>query len=1260
VASPTPLYDAWDPQDDSAGGATPLLVGPSPGQTAFHGHDVGYGADAADYFSVTLTAGHTYDFSAIKDSGGGSISLEIRTASQALVGTVASDPVTATKTSFDPASSAGSGIYFLVVRSNGGVSYHLSFQDVSGSQTPSPTPLATSMASPTETAAANPSGSATPQLTDSSSATASSTATPSPSQTPSPTSSETLLSTLSATMSASATPSLTSALTATASFTPAPTATLTATVPPTSTPSGTSSQTPPDSATSTSTQTLSPSGTLSATATPTLSWSATPASSWTSTLSPSSSSTQSQSASPSPSAGASRTPTLSETGTLSPTESRTASPSPSSTASSTPSASRTLTLTETLTLSPTESRTPSPSLSSTSSPTPSASATPTGTATVTPSPTPIVLSTWRINSGGPAYTDSQGHVWSPDTGYSGGTVAGTGSAISGTADPVLYQDERWGAYSYTFNVPPGSYQVTLKFAETFWTSAGKRVFNVSINGSTVLSNFDIFADAGGEDIADDKIFNSIAPLGGQIVVTLGPASKDNATLDAIQIIPQPATPTASPSPSATPSPTPTAAPTAPCTASSTLGATTSFVSYEAEAGTPGGGATIVALTTPPTTEYSSPALEASGHAYVHLNGDGQYVQWTNNTGQNITAINLRSSIPDAPAGGGISSTIDLYVNGAFRQAFSVNSQQNYCYEGLNYGDQTNKNPSAGIPRDFWNDTHAFVSGAPIAPGDSFAFQMDAANSAAFYDVDVVDVENPPPALAQPANSLSIASYGAVAGDSSIDNTAAINACFSAAQAQGKMAWIPSGIFYISAVNGGLTASSITISGAGPWYSTLYRVTPANNTQGIANIITTDSCTIENLALDCNASSRAGNNNNGAVNSSGSNWLVDNVWIQHVTSSFWCAGNNGTAQNCRTLSTWADGGNFNNVQDPRGIGTNLSYINNFVRGTGDDAMAINSVNYNGSTTYTMMSNITYKNNTAVAPWGGKGIGIYGGSNIIVTNNLLSDTARFIGLGVMKFGVNGSDLLSATVMGNSVLRCGGNGYNQQQQAMMIGNGGDGQGVGTIENAYIGGNTITDALFDAVGFSTGYNNVLQNNVINAPGLDGIAFGSRTIDLGTCSGDALLLNNTVNSLPAGRTSTAAQGGFPVYAPVMAASYNSESGATPESCVEGGQDVGSIKNASYTEYDSVDLTGAVTFVARVASAGAGGSIQVRADSPSGALLGTCIVPVTGCWQTWTDVYCSVSGATGLHSLYLVYSGGGGNLFNIQWFSLTAQAEIPN
>jgi hypothetical protein len=86
--------------------------------------------------------------------------------------------------------------------------------------------------------------------------------------------------------------------------------------------------------------------------------------------------------------------------------------------------------------------------------------------------------------------------------------------------------------------------------------------------------------------------------------------------------------------------------------STTAGASTPFISEEAEAGTLSGGATKVSLPSAPTTEYSSPALEASGHSYVQLNGTGQSVQWTNNTGQPISFINVRASIPDMASGAG--------------------------------------------------------------------------------------------------------------------------------------------------------------------------------------------------------------------------------------------------------------------------------------------------------------------------------------------------------------------------------------------------------------------------------------------------------------------------------------------------------------------------------------------------------------------------------------------------------------------------------
>ncbi len=232
-----------------------------------------------------------------------------------------------------------------------------------------------------------------------------------------------------------------------------------------------------------------------------------------------------------------------------------------------------------------------------------------------------------------------------------------------------------------------------------------------------------------------------------------------------------------------------------------VGASTGFTTYEAEAGSLGGGASTVSLTAAPTTQYSSAALEASGHAYVHLSGTGQSVRWTNTTGQPISFLNVRASIPDSASGGGSTATLDLYVDGVFRQALNLNSKQTWVYEGTNYNNSDDQNPAEGSPRVFFDESHTFVTGSPIAPGSTLSLQQDAANSASSYDVDSVDVENPPAPITQPADSISITSCGAVADDTptngaadgaSVDSRAAIQNCINQAQSQGKTLWIPAG------------------------------------------------------------------------------------------------------------------------------------------------------------------------------------------------------------------------------------------------------------------------------------------------------------------------------------------------------------------------------------------------------------------------------------------------------------------------------------
>ncbi|MGC4814440.1 family 43 glycosylhydrolase [Micromonospora sp. DT228] len=109
--------------------------------------------------------------------------------------------------------------------------------------------------------------------------------------------------------------------------------------------------------------------------------------------------------------------------------------------------------------------------------------------------------------------------------------------------------------------------------------------------------------------------------------------------------------------------------------------------------------------------------------------------------------------------------------------------------------------------------------------------------------------------------------------------------------------------------------------------------------------------------------------------------------------------------------------------------------------------------------------------------------------------------------------------------------------------------------------------------------------------------------------------------------------------------------GIETEVSSEGGMNVGWIENGDYVKVKGVAFgAGATSFTARVASGTSGGRIEVRLDSATGPVVGTCTVGGTGGWQAWTSTTCAVNGATGTHDLYLRFAGGSGNLLNINWW----------
>ncbi|NIL54807.1 carbohydrate-binding protein [Streptomyces sp. 2BBP-J2] len=106
-----------------------------------------------------------------------------------------------------------------------------------------------------------------------------------------------------------------------------------------------------------------------------------------------------------------------------------------------------------------------------------------------------------------------------------------------------------------------------------------------------------------------------------------------------------------------------------------------------------------------------------------------------------------------------------------------------------------------------------------------------------------------------------------------------------------------------------------------------------------------------------------------------------------------------------------------------------------------------------------------------------------------------------------------------------------------------------------------------------------------------------------------------------------------------------------------GGRTVGEIHNGDWISFAPYSLDNVSLFTARVSSAGSGGTIEIRAGSPAGTLLGTATVPVTGGWDIFRDVTAPLSGQPAASTtLHLVFKGGAGPLFDVDEFSFDTTA----
>jgi thermitase len=129
---------------------------------------------------------------------------------------------------------------------------------------------------------------------------------------------------------------------------------------------------------------------------------------------------------------------------------------------------------------------------------------------------------YQVNSAGPAVG-----TFAADSFFSGGQLWSTTQAIdtSGVTNPApmaAYQTLRYSTggaqfgYSFPNLTPGGAYKLRLHFQEAGWSSAGKRLFGVTANGTSILSSFDVYAAAGAMFKAIAKEFSVTADSTGAI------------------------------------------------------------------------------------------------------------------------------------------------------------------------------------------------------------------------------------------------------------------------------------------------------------------------------------------------------------------------------------------------------------------------------------------------------------------------------------------------------------------------------------------------------------------------------------------------------------------------------------------------------------------------------------------------------------------------------------------------------------------------
>jgi uncharacterized repeat protein (TIGR01451 family) len=559
------------------------------------------------------------------------------------------------------------------------------------------------------------------------------------------------------------------------------------------------------------------------------------------------------------------------------------------------------------------------------------------------------------------------------------------------------------------------------------------------------------------------------------------------------------------------------------------GAAVPYTELEAEDGRYQG--TLLTTDAKRTFGHTNFATESSGRESVRLSSAGQFVEFTSPSAAN--SIVVRNSVPDAANGGGAEATISLYADDTFVQKLNLSSKHSWLYGNTDQPEGLTNTPG-GDARRLFDESHALLTRSYPA-GTKFRLQRDEGDRAAFYIIDLVDLEQVAPAADKPANCTSITEYGAVPNDG-IDDTDALQRAVTADQnGQISCVWIPSGqwrqeqkILTDDPLNRGefnqVGIRDVTIRGAGMWHSQLYTLTPPHQAGGINHphegnfgFDIDHNTQISDIAIFGSGTIRGGDGNaEGGVGLNGrfgKGTKITNVWIEHANVGVWAGrdysnipelwgpGDQLEFTGVRIRNTYADGINFAN-------GTrNSTVYNSSFRNTGDDALAVWASKYVKDTSVDVGHDNHFRNNTIQLPWRANGIALYGGYGNTIENNVIADTMNYPGIMLATdhdpLPFSGQTLIA----GNALHRTGGAFWNEDQEFGAITLFAQGQ---DIPGVTIRDTEIYDSTYDGIQFKTG-GGAMPGVKITDVKIDGSGNGSGILAMSGARGSATLTNVTI-----------------------------------------------------------------------------------------------------------------------------------------------------